>query len=60
MDLTVKIAQRIEVLPELLIEIRKWVGPFLEAADTVPHLSWVSTTSVGCACSMSQTAGITL
>ena len=59
MDLTVKIAQRIEVLPELLIEIRKWVGPFLEAADTVPHLSWVST-SVGCACSMSQTAGITL
>ena len=61
MDLIVKIPQRIETLPELLIEIRQMgFFFFLETADIVPHLSWVSTTSVGCAYSMSQKAGITL
>ena len=62
MDLIVKIPQRIETLPELLIEIRQmgFFFFFLETADIVPHLSWVSTTSVGCAYSMSQKAGITL
>ena len=41
MDLIVKITQRIETLPELLIEIRQmgFFFFFLETADIVPHLS---------------------